>query len=207
MESHWLNAAKRLHALAETGKEFTTDQYDIERYEEISSIALTLLASLGSTQIQKIDQLVGAGSKGYVTPKVDVRGAVFRDNKVLLVREKSDGLWSLPGGYADVGRSPAENVEKEILEEAGIQVRATRLYSVRHKAKGEYDPDVRDFYELFFQCVPEDGHVIKAGNETSDAAYFSSNQIPPLSTGRVVASDLTSAWQFYKESGWPTSFD
>ena len=110
MENEWLTAAKRLHALAETGKQFTRDEFDLERYEEISDIAVRLLALLGSTSVDVMAGLVGMGSKGYATPKVDVRGAVFRDDQVLLVREKSDGLWTLPGGYADVGLSPKENI-------------------------------------------------------------------------------------------------
>jgi len=207
MENQWLSAAKRLHALAETGKEFTKDEYDLERYEEISTIALQLLASLGETPIEVISHLVGAGSKGYVTPKVDVRGAVFRDNRLLLVREKTDGLWTLPGGYADVGLSPRENIEKEIYEEAGIKVQAKRLYSLRHKAKGEYDPDARDFYKLFFLCDAENASEAIAGAEISEAAYFSRTEIPPLSTGRIVASDLVAAWDAFSRSESPARFD
>lgn len=207
MESQWLNAAKKLHALAETGIQFTKDEYDLERYQEISDIAVQLLASLGSIPVEVIANLVGIGSKGYVTPKVDVRGAVFRGDEILLVREKSDGLWTLPGGYADVGLSPGENIEKEIFEEAGLQVRATSIYSVRHKAKGEYDPDTRDFYKLFFLCEPERDFEVLAGSEVDAAAYFSITNIPPLSTGRVVRSDLQAAWEYRAQYQRETHFD
>ncbi len=208
MENLWLNAAKRLHAIAETGREFTEGQYDLERYEEISQIALSLLAAIGKVPIESIDRLLGVGAEGYATPKVDVRGAVFNGEKILLVQEKSDGLWTLPGGYADVGLSPAENIEKEIHEEAGISAQATHLYSVRHKAKGEYDPDIRDFYKLFFLCQSTDVDNIKPGTETSDAAFFRLDEIPPLSKGRVVASDISAAWRFHvNQSKAFTRFD
>jgi NUDIX domain len=106
--------------------------------------------SLGNIPIKRIEGLLSDFAKGYATPKIDVRGAVIEDGKVLLVRERSGGLWTLPGGFADVGLSATENVIKEIHEEAGIRTSVTSLYSVRHKAKQIYDPDIRDFYKMFF---------------------------------------------------------
>ena len=197
MESEWLKKAKRLQAISETGLVYAKDKFDVERYEEISKIALSLLSDLGHIPIERIKNLVSEGAKGYITPKVDVRGAVFNNDKVLLVQEKSDGLWTLPGGFADVGLSPAENIEKEILEEAGILIETPHLYSVRHKAKGEYEPDVRDFYKLFFLCTSKPDSVLKSGVETSDVDYFHLNNLPPLSKGRTVESDIYSAWQFH----------
>jgi ADP-ribose pyrophosphatase YjhB (NUDIX family) len=207
MESEWLTMAKRLHSVAETGIAYATDPYDVERYQEIAEIALKQLAALGQQPIERVKSLVSEGAKGYVTPKVDVRGAVFQENRILLVREKSDNLWTMPGGFADVGLSPAENVEKEILEEAGIVIEASYLYSVRHKARGEYDPDVRDFYKLFFLCEGNQGDIPVPGDETSDADYFDVNQLPPLSTGRTVESDIHAACKFHSNRGRATHFD
>lgn len=111
-----------------------------------------MLAKLGNVPIRRIEELVSGFARGYATPRVDVRGAVVDGDRILLVREKSDGLWALPGGFADVGLSAAQNVEKEILEEAGLKVSACRLYGVRHKASASYPPDVRDFHKMFFLC-------------------------------------------------------
>ena len=207
MENQWLKAAKRLNALSETGKQFTQDKFDQERYHEISEISVELLASLSEVPISVIKGLVKVGVKGYETPKVDVRGAVFYHNKILLVREKGDGLWSLPGGYADVGLTPSENIEKEIREEACLVVKAKSLYSVRHKARGSYDPDTLDYYKLFFLCEAINGSEVSPGMEISEVGYFDAENIPPLSTNRVVLTDLLEAWECLSREVVQTRFD
>ncbi len=207
MEDTWLRHAKKLLAIAGTGLEFTKDEFDKERYEEISDIALTMLSDISHQPIVRIKDVISPNSKGYVTPKVDVRAAIFKDDKILLVKEVSDQLWTMPGGYADVGLSPAENVEKEVQEEAGICVKASRLYSIRHKAKGDYDEDIRDFYKLFFICETTGCQELAARHETSAARYFDKDDIPPLSKGRVIMEDLLLAWEFSKSSSMQARFD
>jgi len=150
MEDQWLAWAKRLQAIASTGLHFCEDDFDRQRYRDVAAIAQSMLASLGNVPIERIEGLLSDFAKGYATPKIDVRGAVIEDGKVLLVREKSDGLWTLPGGFADVGLSATENVTKEVWEEAGIRVSVTGLYSVRHKAKQPYEPDTTS--EIFTRC-------------------------------------------------------
>ncbi|HEX4271619.1 MAG TPA: NUDIX hydrolase N-terminal domain-containing protein, partial [Rhizomicrobium sp.] len=105
MEPQWLAHAKRLQAIASTGLHFTRDPFDKERYEGVGQIANEMLAALGNVPIQRIEGLVSDFARGYATPKIDVRGALVEDDAILLVRERSDGLWTLPGGYADVGLS------------------------------------------------------------------------------------------------------
>lgn len=144
MEPQWLTFGKQLQAIASTGLHFAQDPFDRDRYEEVARIANEMLASLGNVPIERIEGLVSDFARGYATPKVDVRGALIEGDTILLVRERSDRLWTLPGGFADVGLSPARNVEKEIFEEAGLKVSARRLYGVRHKAGSGYSPDVRD---------------------------------------------------------------
>ncbi len=207
MEDIWLNYAKRLQSISNTGISFTKDKYDKERYEEVSTIAIEMMSIIGHIPIRRIEDLVSNHSKGYVTPKIDVRGAVFRGNRLLLVRENTDGLWALPGGFADVGLSAAENIEKEIEEEAGIKTQACQLYSVRHKSKGKFNQDVRDFYKLYFICEQTDENELSPGIETIDARFFDRNNIPPLSTGRVVEEDLLLAWKFVDNELSATVFD
>lgn len=194
MEPVWITYAKRLQAIASTGLHFCKDEFDQERYHEVFQIATAMLADIGSVPVERIAGLVSDFAKGYATPKVDVRGAVIENGMVLLVRERSDGLWTLPGGFADVGRSAAENVEKEILEEAGMQVTASRLYGLRHKAKRPYDPDARDFYKLFFLCDRADQAEPVAGLETSEARFFPRHALPTLSRGRVIEHDIEAAF-------------
>src|SRR5215475_6213825 len=180
MEDQWLTWAKRLQAIASTGLHFCKDDFDRQRYHDVAAIAQSMLASLGNVPIERIEGLLSDFAKGYATPKIDVRGAVIEDGKVLLVREKSDGLWTLPGGFADVGLSATENVIKEIREEAGIRVSVAALYSVRHKAKQVYEPDIRDFYKMFFLCLRVDAERPKPGSEILDAAFFARNSLPQL---------------------------
>lgn len=209
MDDPWLAWARRLQALASTGLYFCNGPYDAERYRELADIANAMLATLGSVPIARIEQLVPDFAKGYATPQVDVRGAVFRDDRILLVREAADGLWTLPGGYAEVGISPGDNVVKEVWEEASIRVTARALYAVRHKARHDYDPDLRDFYKLFFLCEPLAGESfdVRPGTETLDARFFGIDELPPLSTDRVIAEDIHVAFANRHLPAGPAVFD
>jgi ADP-ribose pyrophosphatase YjhB (NUDIX family) len=210
-EDPWLTWAKRLQAIASTGSHFASrspqGQFDDERYREVASIANAMLAALGNVPIPRIEALLSDYAAGYATPKIDVRGAVIVDQKILLVQERSDRLWTMPGGYADVGLSPASNVEKEIREEANVRVRARALYGVIHKARHEYAADVRDFYKLFFLCEKLDDVVPHAGPEIHDVGYFSPDALPPLSRGRVIEKHIHTAFQFAANADRPTLFD
>lgn len=207
MESLWLAKVKRLLALAETGQQFSRDPFDQERYQEIQQIAFRMLADLGNAKIETVHDLFSADETGYVTPKVEVRAAIFQDSRILLVQEKEDGLWTMPGGYADVGLSPSENVEKEVMEEAGIAVKAECLYAVRHKAKGAYPPDARDFYKLHFICHPMTRQPPQPGAETQAADYFPLDELPPLALAKVLPEDIEAAWLFHQSHQKFTQFD
>lgn len=208
MEDEWLSHAKKLHAIASTGLHFGASDYDKERYAEVADIADRMLSDLGNVPITAIANLFPMHAKSYANPQIDVRGAVIKNDKILVVRERTDGLWTLPGGYADVGLSAAENTVKEVVEEANITVKATRLYAVRHKAKHAYDADMRDFYKFMFLCEPVDVDQEPApGPETSDAAYMRLDEIPPLSTGRIIMADLELAFEASQDPNFLTSFD
>lgn len=207
MEEQWLQWAKRLQAIASTGLHFGAADFDKERYAEVGEIAQLMLSALGDIPLQRIQALVPDFAQGYATPKIDVRGAVFDGERILLVQERTDGLWTLPGGYADVGLSAAENIVKEIAEEAGLQVRARRLYAVRHKAKHAYRPDTRDFYKFFFICEQVQGAHPTPGLETIAAEFFRVDELPALSTGRVIAADIAAAFQHRDDPRRTTLFD
>ena len=207
MEDRWLQKAKRLHAIASTGLHFAESAFDRERYAEIAAIANEMLADLGNVPLERIGGLIPDFAQGYATPKVDVRAAVFRDDRVLLVQESMDRRWTLPGGYADVGFSAAQNVVKEVEEEAGLRVAVHRLYSVRHKARQPYDPDVREFYKLFFVCGRLDEDEPAPGHETLDAGFFALDALPPLSTHRVLESDIVAAFAARSDPSLPVLFD
>ena len=197
MENQWLTWAKQLQGIASTGLYFGKDLYDTERYEQVAEIANGMLALLADTPVARIESLISDFAEGYATPRIDVRGAVLRGNRILLVKEGTDELWTMPGGFADIGVSPRENVIKEVWEEASLNVSAEGLYGIRHKARHEYDEDVRDFYKLFFVCR-DDGETdpVPSGLETVEVGFFSPDELPALSTGRVIAKDIHDAFQY-----------
>lgn len=207
MEDAWLTWAKRLQSIASTGLHFSKDRYDRQRFEEIGHIANEMLGRLGSVPIARIESLISDFAKGYATPKVDVRGAVFHDNRILLVREASDGLWALPGGFADVGMSASENVVREVQEEASLRVAAKRLYALRHKAKHGYPPDARDFYKLLFLCEPIGEVSPQPGPDVMEVGFFGLEDLPPLSMSRTIADDVTAAFASRSESTGIARFD
>ena len=211
MGADWLQWAQRLQALAATGCHFGDGEFDRERYEEIHGIATAMLADLTKQPIERVATLLDGDEDGYVTPKIDVRVALLGKQadagKILLVQEKSDGRWTMPGGYADVGLSASENAAKEFREEAGVEVEITQLYCLRHKAKHSYRPDIRDFYKLFFLCECADLSQLSGGLETNAAKFFPRTQLPPLSEGRVIAEDIELAFTASENPRTTTLFD
>ena len=207
MEDIWLARAKRLQAIASTGLHYATDDHNRERYAEMAQIAQGMLADVGNVPVRRILDLVPGFAKGYATPFVEVRGAVIEHGRILLVREKADGGWCLPGGFCDVGLSPAENVIKEVSEEAGIDVTARHLFLVRHKAKHAYPPDARDFYKLFFLCDRADTTPPTPGSETMGAAFFTPDDLPDLSTVRTIVDDIGAAFDALANPTAPARFD
>ena len=207
MEDAWLRWAKRLQSIASTGLHFSKDRYDRERYGEIGHIANEMIGRLGSVPVERIESLVSDYAKGYATPKIDVRGAVFHGDKILLVREASDGRWALPGGFAEVGMSASENVVKEVQEEASLRVTVRRLYALRHKAKHGYPPDARDFYKLLFLCEPIGEASPQPGPDVMEVGFFGLQHLPPLSMSRTIADDVAAAFASRSESTGPARFD
>ncbi|WP_217352025.1 NUDIX hydrolase [Ruegeria sp. HKCCA6837] len=207
MEDTWLARAKRLLALSETGQHFTKDPFDRERYDEIAAMARAMLADLGQVPISRIEGLITDHAGGYATPSIDIRGAVIRDDHILLVRERSDGRWSMPGGFADIGSSPAENIEREVWEEAGLRVQARHLYALRHKARHPYPADARDYYKLFFLCDEVGQDDPKTGSETSAVGFFPISQLPDLSLARNIERDIAEALETLSNSSATVLFD
>lgn len=158
-----------------------------------------MFAELAQVPIETISELVTPSSKQYITPQVEVRAAVFWDQKVLLVKEHSDGKWALPGGYADVGLSPVENIQKELVEETGLSAVSTRLFGLRHKAAGPYKADIRDFYKLQFLCEVDSIDGLRGSYETPDVGFYPLEDLPELSTGRTIIRDIEDALAFSQQ--------
>jgi ADP-ribose pyrophosphatase YjhB (NUDIX family) len=184
-----LEQARRLLALAQTGLHYTEGVFDKERYEEIAMIAHEQIAEIASMETGKVAELF-AFESGYANPKLDVRCAVFDEaGRILLVQEAADGLWSLPGGWADVGLSPAENAAKEVREESGYTVSIVRLLAAWDTAKHPHPPSIFHIWKLVFL-----GRIVRAGEktgtETDDVGFFCLDALPSLSLGRIMPEQI-----------------
>ena len=205
-EPQWLRIARELRAIAQTGLAFTADRFDRQRYDRVRELAASMLARGSGENYGVIIDILRRDS-GYATPKVDVRGAAFVDGRVLLVREISDGKWTLPGGWADVNQSAAECVVREIAEESGFEARTLKLAAVRDYQKSGHPPrNVDSIYKMFFICEITGGSA-RASDETSEAAFFPREALPPLSLGRTTAAQVERMFQHAEEPSLPTDFD
>ncbi len=206
MEPKWLDYVRKLAAIAQSGLAYCDNKYDIERYEKIREIAAEMAAEYSDGDPEKIRHLM-LNENGYATPKVDARGVVFKDGGILLVRELMDGgKWTIPGGWVDVGESPREAVEREVLEESGYEVEAKKLLAVFDKRKHNHPPDLTHIYKLFILCELRGGRPSDS-IETAGAAFFKEDEIPELSVGRTNEYQIKRMFEHLKNPDLPTDFD
>ena len=202
----WLEWVRRLQAVAQNGLMFCKDPFDRERYEHVQSVAEEILSSTGDEIDAALVNQFMRGERGYATPKVDVRGAVFRENRLLFVREKSDGLWTLPGGWADVGESPAEAVVREVEEESGFVTRAAKLIALYDRNKHAHPPTLYHSYKAFFLCDLIGGAAAPSV-ETTAVEFFALDALPPLSTPRITPQQIERLFAHHADRALPTEFD
>jgi ADP-ribose pyrophosphatase YjhB (NUDIX family) len=208
IEPNWLVWARRLQAIAQTGLTFVQDPFDHERYEQIRALAAEIMAAHSNTEAALIESLF-AEQSGYATPKVDVRAAVFRDDgSLLMVREVTDGRWSLPGGWADVNQSAREAVIREVHEESGFEVEPLKLAAVFDRSKHPHVP-ARPFhvYKHFFICAIRGGEP-RTSLETTEIGFFTEENLPAdISIGRVVPYQIGRMFAHHRAPDLPTEFD
>lgn len=200
-----LDLSRRLLALSQTGLHFSQEEYDRERYREMGEIAAQLLA-LESQQSAEQLRATWMVEDGYSTPKVDVRGAVFRGDRVLMVKERVDGKWTLPGGWADVNDTPSRAVEKEIEQESGFTARAVKLAAVFDRNKHNHPKFLYHVWKMFFVCEITGGDF-RTSYETTDVKFFPVEQLPELSTGRTTEAQIKRAYLHHLDRSLPTEFD
>jgi ADP-ribose pyrophosphatase YjhB (NUDIX family) len=206
-DRQWLDWAQQLQAIAQNGLAYCKNDFDIERYHQLRVIAAQIMATGFDFDPDRVFEEFSS-QVGYATPKVDVRAAVFESDKILLVQEKEDGCWTLPGGWADIGVSPSECAVKEVYEESGYHVRVVKLLAIydRNHIRHEHPPLVHHVYKLFFQCESIGGTPTQS-IETTDIAFFGEQEIPDLSLTRVVPSQITRMFEHYHNPNMQTDFD
>jgi ADP-ribose pyrophosphatase YjhB (NUDIX family) len=203
----WIEWAKELQAISQTGLHYATGQFDQERYQRLREIAAEILATNSNLSVEQFLEF-NALEFGYATPKVDVRGVIFQDSKILMVRETADhGRWTLPGGWADVNETPAESVMREVFEESGFETKVIKLLAVYDREKQQHQPPFPyHVYKLFFHCEIVGGSAT-VSNETSEVAFFDPQEIPELSESRVTGKQIAKFFEYYQHPDLPTDFD
>ena len=207
-EPEWLAWVRHAQAIAQTGLAFTKDPYDVERYEALRDLAARMAARWGGAEPDVVAGLF-AREAGYATPKIDVRGAVFdSDGRILMVREVLDGgRWTLPGGWADVNFSAAENVAKEVREESGFVVRVVKCAAVWDRTRQGHQPQFFSALKLFFVCEIVGG-AASTSLETSEVAFFAEPDVPEdVSLGRVLPRQILRMFAHWRDRGLATEFD
>jgi ADP-ribose pyrophosphatase YjhB (NUDIX family) len=202
----WLAWARRFHALGQNGLAYCKDPYDRERYEEIQQLALEMMAKgVGLPDSMPLAALF-KNEEGYATPKIDIRTAVFDRERILLVKEREDGGWTLPGGWADVGDAPSFAAVREVKEESGYDIAIRKLAAVYDRDKHDHPPMVHHVYKFFFigeLC----GGEAKNSLETSSVDFFEENELPPLSVARVTPFQIEQMFVHHRNPALATTFD
>jgi len=202
----WLDWAREIQALAQTGLTYNRNDYDIQRYRRLEEIAAEMVANhtgLSSESILENFRI----QPGYATPKIDVRGAAFRDGKILLVQERSDNGWALPGGWADVGELPSAMVTREIREESGFDVYVEKVIGIYDANRVTIAPlEFYHAYKVVFLCTITGGQA-RTSDETLAVDFFDLKNIPPLSSMRTSTSILEEAFAHLNDPSRLAAFD
>lgn len=201
-----MEAAQRLRAIAQTGLTYSQDRFDLQRYRELTQMSQSMLAELLASSPESVAAAF-ALEKGYPTPKLDVRTAVFSEGRILLVQEWLDGGWTLPGGWADEGDSPREAAERECREESGYEVKVQRLVALRDRSRHEYHPrHVGGIWKVLFLAELTGGEAT-VSDETTAVGFFALDQLPPLSLARTLPADIELAHRYELDPTRLPTFD
>jgi ADP-ribose pyrophosphatase YjhB (NUDIX family) len=208
-EPDWLLWAREVQATAQSGLAFTKDPYDVERYHALTALAARMVAARTAGAADGLETLFAA-ERGYATPKLDVRGAVFdAEGRILMVREAVDhDRWTLPGGWADVNQTPAQCAAREVLEESGYEVRVVKLAACWDRAaQGHRPPGLFSITTLFFMCEIMGG-APTTSLETTEVRFFAEDEVPAdLSFSRVLRTQIARMFAHHRAPGLPTDFE
>ena len=207
----WLRWAKQVQAISQSGLTFTRDPYDVERYEQLQRLAAEMMSHHCDTETAVIHNLFTQHT-GYATPKVGVRAAVFRENvagsEILMVKETyGDALWTVPGGYADVGDSPSEAIVREVWEETGYEVKPVKLTAVYDIDKQGQPERPFSLYRLFFLCKIIGGQPIDGNVEIEAVDFFPQQKLPPLSSDKITKPQISRQFDHFQQPDLATDFD
>ena len=201
----WLSWVVELQSLAQAGLHYSKDPFDAERFARVREIAAEMLHEKSDIPMEKVRELF-CNETGYQTPKLDTRAAIFRDDKILLVRERRTGNWSLPGGWVDVNLSVMESAVKEVREEAGLDVSADLLIAVQDREKHNLPVYAWKVCKVFLLCTARGGQF-SPNTETTESGYFPLDALPPLSMEKNTPEQIAMCFDACRAEHWKTRFD
>ena len=202
--SQWLIWAQEIFSLSQSGLTYSENPYDIERYKRLQEITAEIIASQSKVSKESVLDSFSMQA-GYITPKIDVRGAVIQDGKILLIQERADHRWAMPGGWADLGNPPASVAEREVWEESGYRVKAEKVVAVLDANRIE-PMEFYHAYKIIFLCRLLDGEP-RTSHETLAVDFFDPNHLPPLSSYRTNEDMLREVFAHVENPNRPTAFD
>jgi ADP-ribose pyrophosphatase YjhB (NUDIX family) len=198
--------ARELQSIAQSGLAWEPREYDRQRYEQVRRVAAEMVAD-GDGDADRVEALFAAET-GHATPKLDVRGVVFRSDALLLVQERAGEVWSLPGGWVDVGESPSQAVAREVLEESGYAARPVKLLGLYDRDRHGFPPHIWHIWKAFFLCELEDAEPRPLGYETLAAGFFARGELPsPLRFEDATRRQIERCFDHREHPEWPTDFD
>lgn len=201
----WLDWAKELQAIAQNGLTYTKDKFDKERFERLREISAEIMSAYSGLAIEKVQGLFCSES-GYQTPKLDTRAAIFQNDKILLVRE-NNGTWALPGGWVDYNQSIKSNTEKEVLEEAGLQVRAVRIIALQDRNLHNLPPYAYGVCKVFVECEAISGGFC-SNIETIASGYFGIADLPEnMAAEKCTAEQVKMCFAAHNNPAWIVPFE
>ena len=201
----WLKWAIEIQGLAQSGLAYTTNVYDKERYERLREISAEMIEEKSNLYLEKVKDLF-CNETGYQTPKIDTRAAIFKDNKILLVHE-NNGTWSLPGGWCDVLESVKSNTIKEVKEEAGLDVKATKIIAVQDRNKHNRPIYAYGICKIFVMCEIIGGEF-KENIETTEMKYFALDELPEnFANEKCTKEQVEMCFKAKDDDNWQVQFD
>lgn len=204
LQPQWLEWAKELQFLAQTGLTYSKDVFDIERFERIREISAEIISAQSELPLEKVKDLF-CNETGFQTPKLDTRAAIFKEDKILLVKERN-GTWSLPGGWVDVNQTVKSNTEKEVEEEAGLKVEATRIIAVQDRNMHNVPPYAYNVCKIFVLCEILSGHF-QPNIETTESNYFRLEELPLLAEEKNNEEQIKMCFSAYHDKNWQVLFE
>lgn len=204
LQPQWLEWAKELQFLAQTGLTYSKDVFDIERFERIREISAEIISAQSELSLEKVKDLF-CNETGFQTPKLDTRAAIFKEDKILLVKERND-TWSLPGGWVDVNQTVKSNTEKEVEEEAGLKVEATRIIAVQDRNMHNVPPYAYNVCKIFVLCEILSGYF-QPNIETTESDYFRLEELPLLAEEKNNEEQIKMCFSAYHDKNWQVLFE